>query len=519
MAAVVTGKSRLNSSTEKAVPTKKKKSDTATVSKSAITTESEQLTLFKNMTEGLGKWAYKGQSFTPYLMFQIGDDDTGVVFTTHSKNSNYFMSFSHTHSGAGAANEFTLTLAFAPSPTTDISKMEKLFNTTSCKYRYGYDQPYVLSPTYKGILLKYSVSMNNNLLTYTLSGYGSVIESNEHKFSFEQIGEYVTETSSDSTTITTTVKNGIRPTEFLAGEVNKKAKSYHKKISIDKNAYQKDQEVVIPAMSEMTLPEVIDKVLSLAYCLDSDGQNDGSQFYYYTIPHHAYDEVDEFVVKRVVKDNSVISKITTAIEFDWGGLSFNKSPYTANIVQNFSAEYDGSIAIAATSQDTDGGENVYALDKYGQVVTTRLIADSAKAGDDLSNIQIENYNKWAKLTQYSYEATLELVGIPCEIPMGTYIKVRPLIYGIEHHTGGTYFTETQTDKLDASGFSTTVKLLKVLDERDSAIYQVPDARPSMTKEQAATNLRVLKEAGRVPEDAKGTVYLMNANDLYTDQWK
>ena len=41
MAAVVTGKSRLNSSTEKAVPTKKKKSDTATVSKSAITTESE----------------------------------------------------------------------------------------------------------------------------------------------------------------------------------------------------------------------------------------------------------------------------------------------------------------------------------------------------------------------------------------------------------------------------------------------------------------------------------------------
>ena len=437
---------------------------------------------FKDLAEHLGTWTYNNGVLTPFLSFQIGGEKDGVYFSTHIKESNYFMSFKHTHSGAGSANEFTITLVFDPKPGDDISKMEKLFNTTKCYYRYGWDQPYMLSPLYQGILLNYSISMNNNLITYTLTGYGSVVAGVDLEYTLPAVGEYEESENDDGETVQV-IKDGIRPTDYLATYVqdildkNPTKNGVKNKILIDKSAENKDREVVIPGYSDITLSEALDEILSLAYTLDSDGCMELSQFYYYIVPANSdNDNTNQIIIKKL---KSETGNITPEINFNWGTVP-NASPKTSNIVKNFSAQYDGTIAIATASSSTDLAEYKYSINENGSVVRTRVIAGNSKIGANRSLSQIQSYNKWASGTQYSYEATLDLIGIPCEIPMGTYIRVTPVIYGTQHHTGGVYFVQEQTDTLDSNGFSTSLSLLKV------CVNEVPKLSPKVLEAQKAS---------------------------------
>ena len=56
------------------------------------------------------------------------------------------------------------------------------------------------------------------------------------------------------------------------------------------------------------------------------------------------------------------------------------------------------------------------------------------------------------------------MGIPYDVPIGTYITVKCIIAQQVHHTSGTYMVTKTEDNVTTSGFNTTWSLVKICDD-------------------------------------------------------
>ena len=78
---------------------------------------------------------------------------------------------------------------------------------------------------------------------------------------------------------------------------------------------------------------------------------------------------------------------------------------------------------------------------------------------------------YATAVQYNYSANLTTLGIPADIPLGTIIRIRPIINGKEYHYGGYYMINKTTDRIDTNGYTTEYELFKLTKAKNSNIVK------------------------------------------------
>ena len=131
-----------------------------------------------------------------------------------------------------------------------------------------------------------------------------------------------------------------------------------------------------------------------------------------------------------------------------------------NFVTQFSLNNDQSWAILYDyNQSIKQEEYSYSINDEGLIETKYTPSLMKSASGGLSAAKSE---WWTKMTQFPVKATLTIKGLTRPSILMTYVKVNVLFNGsVKHISSGLYIITKQTDTIDASGYKTTLELLRV----------------------------------------------------------
>ena len=68
---------------------------------------------------------------------------------------------------------------------------------------------------------------------------------------------------------------------------------------------------------------------------------------------------------------------------------------------------------------------------------------------------------WTKVTQYPVKASITVKGLLRPVILTTYVRLNVLYYGKKHISSGIYMITKQEDRVDGSGFTTTLNMVRV----------------------------------------------------------
>jgi hypothetical protein len=75
-------------------------------------------------------------------------------------------------------------------------------------------------------------------------------------------------------------------------------------------------------------------------------------------------------------------------------------------------------------------------------------------------------NWWAKMTGFPIQVTLTLKGLTRPSILMTYVKLNVWFHGGQKHiSSGLYIVTKQEDRIDPSGYKTTLTMLRVGDDK------------------------------------------------------
>lgn len=415
--------------------------------------------------------------YTNWVKFQVGN----FALDTSDPGQQFFVSLNYTKNGSGQANSFTIAIAYEPrmsDPTgrwnldpNIIDKQLTIYNGSQdnklkcwLQYGYGHTPNKLISPMLEGMITDYKPEFRDGLLFYTITGYSGLVVAKEDNISVEEM---------KATRPTNAVKKVI---EDNIGENSEKTNLGYK-VVFGPGVENSDKEVDIPETPDINIFQYIEKVLSMAvpasYNEDEENSEKGVDPSL-TRPYYMYEISEEKDNKTItillVDPKNPDSKLTTSIVFNW----MDKSN---SLVQSWQPDISGSVLLAQSYQKEKGVTN-FGIDDAGNTVETNLLkppiamnkqaesnspTDGETSGSsEASSIDEDTEkNKWSKAIQYSYKASMILTGIPCDIPIGMYIKVIPLLYGKPHNSAGLYMVTKSEDQIDSGGFQTTLDLIKI----------------------------------------------------------
>lgn len=153
---------------------------------------------------------------------------------------------------------------------------------------------------------------------------------------------------------------------------------------------------------------------------------------------------------------------------------------TDTLVMNFTVNTDNSWALLYNYSDkVNTSEYMYSIDNNGNLVTeySPAIATSSK------NFKMTESQKtwWTNMTQFPIKAELTIKGLVRPALLMTYIRINALFFGQRHVSSGLYIITKQTDQINASGYRTTLGLLRIGGDTDYVVK---------TKTQVTSNLPV-----------------------------
>jgi len=76
---------------------------------------------------------------------------------------------------------------------------------------------------------------------------------------------------------------------------------------------------------------------------------------------------------------------------------------------------------------------------------------------------------WTKVTQFPVKATVEIKGLLRPSILMTYVKINAVMFGQKHISSGLYVITGQTDRVDSTGYKTTLNLTRIAGDRDYII--------------------------------------------------
>jgi hypothetical protein len=134
---------------------------------------------------------------------------------------------------------------------------------------------------------------------------------------------------------------------------------------------------------------------------------------------------------------------------------------TDNFVTQFSLVNDQSWAILYEYSDKLNEDNYsYKFNDEGKLVTTYSPLLTRSSVTKTTSAAASNW--WSKMTSFPIQATLTLKGLTRPSMLMSYVRLNVWFSGGKKHvSSGLYIITKQEDKLDSSGYKTTLTLLRV----------------------------------------------------------
>lgn len=396
---------------------------------------------FKTVVAAVDKMFKTNSIYTTWVKFQI----SSLTIDSSSTTNDYFMHLENEKNGSGSANKFTLEIVFVPkildgTGVTDADIIDKQLAASGmeCTITYGYSSSdaNLQTVSYSGMMLDYSVEIRDGALFYTITGISSVVKANEKLMTFDS------------------KEQPAKPTDVFKEVVESELGPLGYKI--DSGSANDDSETDIKGAQNVTVFQYLSMLMGMAKCSTDTEETPPEEVstYSYIISDKASDKNI-----KIIKLNPKQSQVSV-FTFNW----MNPRESGSNIVIDFKTEFKGIMLLNRKYID-ENGEDFKNITPLGEVVSTGLKTKNKPTdGKEDTNSKTQERVTWANAIQHSYKATLTLVGIPCEVPIGTCITVNPLILGKAHHTKGKYMILKSTDQIDSGGFITTLELMKITDQ-------------------------------------------------------
>jgi hypothetical protein len=133
---------------------------------------------------------------------------------------------------------------------------------------------------------------------------------------------------------------------------------------------------------------------------------------------------------------------------------------TDNFITQFSLKNDQSWAILYEyASDVPEQSYSYKIDDNGKLYT---VESPSLSRGYFGSVSPKNENWWSLMTNFPIQATLTLKGLTRPSILMTYVKLNVLFHGGQKHiSSGLYIITRQEDRIDSSGYKTTLSLTRV----------------------------------------------------------
>ena len=474
---------------------------------------------------------------TAFIYFEVNDF---VLDTRDYSDSftHYAISLQNQKTGVGQGNQFTLKIAFHSdfaTPNVDINTFEQNLSTlitsclslgpeskealeelkskNKCKLQYGYLNNDELSTTqYEGLLLKYEVTANKQIVEYTLTGISGEpatiatvnwyprIKPAKDSISTDTQGNKIAQLTSEEEIVNLDLTNAsdkqtyediikelnntysgpIQVDPYQALEYFIKDYNYNAKIIAKNSGNNEDNVTLFNLVDETGLSlgssrKLKPVILSLCrnqapvdyieYLISMFTRDDRNYGLIYL--KQEYDIVDRFVYEfRQNKTNSnlidvVIRRITSESE----NYDYKFEGYTPgnNLLISYDLTYDGTIALTVhdgITSDTSSNNNIY-IDSRGQITAKALLTKDMFVAGAIDEVRVKKHNTWLDKMSCANNCTMTTFGLPFEIPTGSIFQVSMAINGVFHHTGGRCFVTGVIDRIEKGMFTTQVTMIRL----------------------------------------------------------
>lgn len=395
---------------------------------------------------------------SPFIIVQIGNYSFGHCEKSKKdklrqqfniRYPNYMESLSVVKVN-GSINTYTLNMIYAITETDDPNRLEKVFssvaNTRLITLKYGdWNSPAYIYKEETAVITKLTTKVNlqNSTITYTVNCTSTAVSLTSGTFSFSKrfdkpsnvLRELLDNESYGLTNVFTGMKNAsARLNQFIASD---------------------DQEVQLEGKVGVTIMEYIGYLVScMVYIQDDPAATLKSHCYFWAV----YDDTSGsyggtyFKVSRV-QANAKTSLTYNTYEIDVGYPS-------ASCVTDFTVNNDDSWALLYDySGDLQLPQYSYEIQNSGDITPIRNSKITASKNTFVTTEATRNW--WSLVTQFPITASITIKGLLRPAMLMTYLKINTYFYGHKHTSSGLYIITKQEDRIDASGYKTTLSLTRV----------------------------------------------------------
>lgn len=437
-----------------------------------------------------------GPIYHTWIRFQVGskNNSKAVTFNTDSNNpnENLITSLSVTKSGTNQANTFTLNIYYDPfnhgqeTVKNQIEELDEILantmsldiesNTDELKgiLQYGYvtdSDTDLASPKYEFILtdVKSNVDCATGITNYSFTGTTTLAMDCEFKTHFDKI-EKGTWKFMDVILWTLYYHYGDvdNPPTHITGTPSEGANNFKYRIDCSEDLYndslQNNDWEGTDAVEDMSPWQYCIKLLNENPLTKSEKQSgkyddwdnlDSTKKPYYCMYFTETDKVKTIHIVHVSPGSDSDIYKTTNLQslvptITWGmqqsniAIKWNPSVDTKTYLIR-------KALVNRTMEKFNKGE--YSFDKLKEKdnITSDIVKIFSRDNIDLQPSLIEEF-----------DAELTLVGMPCDIPINSKLRIVPRILESFSRTAGTYIVKGATDTIDTSGlYTTTIQLFRI----------------------------------------------------------
>lgn len=528
-----------------------------------IGSEERKIKVFKNTVETLNNRINANSYYTTWFRFKYKDFE--IDTSSNDPNRQFLTSFRHELTGAGQANKFTLNIVYDPfkygqEPNASLSKIEeyfcseknviietvdkvkksnrykdssgKIYGELECEFQYGYSEPInMVSPIYTACISEFSPNIVDGLISYTIGGISGVsfISGGDRgkaefqdrdntkplkvvKYELWRYFGYKDKIPWDPDS-NSQLKTPEGETLTLESCVNDSGIEYDIDIPDELITNSKPMKVSGSggAVSPMTyIEDVLNSAIDTRYEDDMKADSENSEmrpYYNITITDSKPKKISVSLVRPNVRDDeSLDPKINSRVT----GITFNWMNQTNSIVTKWTPKVDGKLMILtahskSSSRGYIGADNkVTKLDTNTVQPLSVIPTLTSENINELSNPSIDaQVSETMRRAQADgATAVIELVGLPCEIPLGAYLYVDAKYNQSKSYTSGVYMIRNSTSFINDSGiFTTSINLYKVLRYSPTVKNQEEEKETDSSTEKEFTGESI--EISKVDWDKEG----------------
>lgn len=401
----------------------------------------------------------------PYIVVSIGDYTFGLYSktkTTVEMQDRYYSAIKTTYPNYmkslrvkkvnGTLNTYTLVIEYALTANDDPNMFEKIFSSVSqsrkIKFTYGdCTTPSFLYRDEEAMITKITSSLDTGhaKITYTINAVSSALKASAGLFNFPAYRK-----KKPSDVIISILKQkqyGLQEIFYGMQDVD---------LLLSKGILLRDdKEVSIPAKSSITPWDYIGYLVTCMVSKNDSGNSVTKDTRYVLTIH---DDVSEYLSGPYFQIQKITTKLQELTSVDY--YTINVGYQDKDFVSSFVVNDDQSYSILYNySSKVKQSDYVYRIGDDGN--TSEIFSPTLTNSKSLYKTTEADRTWWTDITQYPIKATLVLRGLLRAVLLMSYLRVNVYYYGRKHVSSGVYVVTQQEDTIDATGYFTTLSLLRV----------------------------------------------------------